>query len=100
MLCPTSDPANKESLLWRTLAALFPSLRQRGLDASVRLSLVQSLSLGKECHLLLVLCGEQHYLIGRGKASVDSIVPIDAGQPAVAHSRSWQSITCGRGADV
>ncbi len=92
MLNPTSDAANAEGLFRRILAGLLPSFRPRGEVAAARLSLVHSLALGKDCHLLLVACGDQRYLIGRGKASVDSIVPIEAPPPAIASSQPWQSL--------
>lgn len=90
---PTLDTANAEGLFRRILAGLLPSFRPRGEAAATRLTLVHSLALGKDCHLLLVACGDQRYLIGRGKASVDSIVPVEAPHGAIASAQPWQSVS-------
>lgn len=90
---PSFDAANTEGLFRRILAGLLPSFRPRGEAAAARLTLVHSLALGKDCHLLLVACGDQRYLIGRGKASVDSIVPIEVPHAAMPAAQQWKRVS-------
>jgi flagellar biogenesis protein FliO len=58
------------------------SLRER---AGRRLQLVETLSVGGKRQLMLVRCGEEHFLVGGGLESIGTIVKVDVnGQPIEA----------------
>ncbi len=95
---PIRNPAEGNSLLQRIMSCLLPSLQRSSSHDAARMSLIHSVSLGKDCQLFLVAWGQERYLVGRGKASVDSIVRIGAqGAPAgeisaAAAGQPWHQV--------
>ena len=64
------------------------------------MELVESLSLGSRRQLLLVVCGNQRYLVGAGADSVGSILAIEAGSGVGAGAQpGTRSQTGGRTAN-
>ncbi len=72
---PAVDKRGRGLADW--LIHMYRSRSWTGTRPTAEMKLVETLQLGAKRQLMLVVCHGQHYLVGGGPESVDSIVPLN-----------------------